>query len=126
MQNSKLAPPPRNRTLYPSGISSSSFINASASSITGWKSLLRWLISIKERPQLLNSRHASAVALITSLGNIDGPALKLYFFIIYFFIPCILSNINNGTIPCSRDKSDYVVRDYIPFSGEFTNKIFFS
>jgi hypothetical protein len=40
---------------------------------------------MRERPEPLKSKHAFAVASITSRGRIDGPALKLYFFIVYLY-----------------------------------------
>ncbi|CUP67775.1 Uncharacterised protein [Segatella copri] len=62
-------------------MSRSSLNKETASSTTGWKSLARWLISINERPEPLKSKICFAVFSITSRGSIDGPALKLYFFI---------------------------------------------
>ncbi len=82
MQNCMLAPPPRNRTLYPCGIPSSSRNRATASSSTASKSLLRCDISSTDRPIPFKSSTACAALSIAGRGRIDGPAEKLCFFMI--------------------------------------------
>ena len=90
MQNSSEAPPPRKSTEYPSGTPRGSFIRATASSTTGWKSFALWLISANDKPLPLKSKICFAVFSMTSRGSIEGPALKLYFFIMKQFKSVIL------------------------------------
>ncbi len=91
MANCKDAPPPRNMTLYPSGIFNISFHNASVSSITACHSFERWDTSMTDIPVPLKSFNASIAALIASFGRTHGPALKLctrfisIFFIVNFY-----------------------------------------